>query len=70
MTKTGVVVLVSMIFLAIYDLFAFVYGGEYSTISRVIKDACGEAPSIILVLGYLLGHWISPMSQKCQQCGK
>jgi hypothetical protein len=50
-----------MILLAIYDFFAYVVGGDYSTISRVLKDSGADAPAIILVIGYLLGHWFSPM---------
>lgn len=50
-----------MILLAIYDFAAYIIGGEYSTISRVLKDSGADAPAIILVIGYLLGHWFSPM---------
>jgi hypothetical protein len=62
MSKTGVIMLITMIVLGIYDFWAFLIGGEYSTISRVMKDSGLDAPAIILVLGYLLGHWFSPLS--------
>lgn len=61
MSKTGVLMLIAMIILGIYDFWAFLIGGEYSTISRVMKDAGLDAPAIVLVLGYLLGHWFSPL---------
>ena len=63
MSKTGVLMLITMIALGIYDFWAFLIGGEYSTISQVMKDAGLDAPAIILVLGYLLGHWFSPLGK-------
>lgn len=63
MSKTGVFMLVMMIVLGIYDFWAFLVGGEYSTISEVMKDSGLDAPAIILTLGYLLGHWFSPMGK-------
>jgi hypothetical protein len=67
MNKTGVLLLVIAIFLSIYDLYAYIVGGEYSTISRVIKDSGVDAPALILVIGYLLGHFFSPLPCKCKE---
>lgn len=64
MTKTGVIMLICMIVLGIYDFWAFVVGGQYSTISRVLKDSAIEAPAILLTTGYLLGHWFSPLKNE------
>ena len=67
MNKTGVLLLVIAIFLSIYDLYAYVVGGEYSTISRVIKDSGADAPALILAIGYLLGHFFSPLPCNCNK---
>ena len=64
MTKTGVIMLICIIVLGIYDFWAFVVGGQYSTISRVLKDSAIEAPAILLTIGYLLGHWFSPLKNE------
>jgi hypothetical protein len=65
--KTGVIMLISAVLLAIYDFFAYIVGGEYSTISRVLKDSGVDAPAIILVIGYLLGHFFSPLPCNCKE---
>lgn len=60
---TGVILLILMITLGIYDFWAYVMGGNYSTISRVIHNSGMESPAIILVFGYLLGHFFSPLGK-------
>lgn len=52
-----------MITLGIYDFYAYVTGGNYSTISRVMHNSSIESPTIILVIGYLLGHFFSPIQK-------
>jgi ABC-type multidrug transport system permease subunit len=60
---TGVILLILMITLGIYDFYAYVIGGNYSTISRVMRNSSIESPAIILVIGYLLGHFFSPLQK-------
>lgn len=60
---TGLILLILMIVLGIYDFWAYVVGGNYSTISRVMHNAGMDSPSIILVIGYLLGHFFSPLGK-------
>jgi len=67
MNKTGVILLILMILLSIYDFYAYLVGGEYSTISRVVKDSGADAPALILAIGYLLGHFFSPLPCNCKE---
>lgn len=60
---TGLILLILMIVLGIYDFWAYVVGGNYSTISRVMHNAGMDSPSIVLVIGYLLGHFFSPLGK-------
>lgn len=51
----GVVVL-----LAIYDVFALLYWGEYATISYVLRESSYKYPIIAFLLGLLVGHALWP----------
>jgi hypothetical protein len=66
MSLTGIILVIVMCILGIYDFAAFVFGGESSTISRTMELVGLNNPGIILVIGYLLGHIFSPM--KCTKC--
>lgn len=72
MSKTGVFLLIVAICMAIWDLIAFMFGGEGSTISAVIKSAGIENPGIIAGVSYIAGHIFSMQpcpKQKCEKCG-
>ena len=66
MTLTGVVMVIAVCALMLYDLFAYVSGGTASTISRFLEGSFDKYPAILLGVAYILGHIISPM--KCKKC--
>jgi uncharacterized sodium:solute symporter family permease YidK len=66
MTLTGVVMVIAVCSLMLYDLLAYVFGGEASTISRFLEGSFDKYPAILLGVAYILGHIISPM--KCKKC--
>lgn len=69
MKLTGVILLISACLLGIYDLFVFLYGGEQSTISAVLKEASLEYPGVLCAICYVAGHIFSPMkSTRCEKC--
>lgn len=59
----GVIVFLLIPALIIYDVYAF-YTEENSTFSVVITDWYYENPglsgAVLLVIGFLLGHWFAP----------
>lgn len=69
MRLTGVILLISACLLGIYDLFVFLYGGEQSTISAVLKEASLDYPGVLFAIAYICGHVFSPMkSTRCEKC--
>lgn len=69
MKLTGVILLIVVCLLGIYDLFVFLYGGEQSTISAVLKEASLDYPGILFAVAYICGHVFSPMkSTRCEIC--
>lgn len=56
MTTTSVFILVAVIALAVYDLVAFVKGGEGSTISRVTRRIGSRFPAVTFAAGFVCGH--------------
>lgn len=66
MTLTGVVMVISVCALMLYDLYAYASGGTASTVSRFLEGSFDKYPVILLGIFYLLGHIISPM--KCKKC--
>jgi hypothetical protein len=68
MKLTGVILVVLMCLLGIYDAWAFLCGGEASTVSAFMKYAGIDHPAVIAVVFYLCGHWFSPM--KCPKCAE
>ena len=47
---------------AVYDLLAYIQGGEAVTISRVILDFSEFSPTIIAIFFYLGGHFFWPQN--------
>lgn len=69
MKLTGVILLIVVCLLGIYDLFVFLYGGEQSTISAALKEASLDYPGVLFAIAYICGHVFSPMkSTRCQIC--
>lgn len=69
MKTTGVILLIAVCILGIYDLSVFVYGGEQSTISAVLKEASIQCPGVLFAIAYICGHVFSPMkSTRCVIC--
>ncbi len=66
MTLTGVVMVIAVCGLMLYDLFAYISGGVASTVSRFLEGSFDKYPVILLGIAYILGHIISPM--KCKKC--
>lgn len=69
MKLTGVILLILVCLLGIYDLFVFIYGGEQSTISATLKEASLNCPGVLCAICYIAGHIFSPMkSTRCEIC--
>lgn len=69
MKLTGVILLILVCLLGIYDLFVFLYGGEQSTISATLKEASLNHPAVLFAIAYICGHVFSPMkSTRCYIC--
>lgn len=69
MKLTGVILLILICLLGIYDLFVFLYGGEQSTISATLKEASLQCPGVLFAVAYICGHVFSPMrSTRCEIC--
>lgn len=66
MSKTGVILVVVAAFLGIWDGYAYLSGGEATTISVWLRDASMTNPSIFAACFYLMGHIFSGM--KCPPC--
>lgn len=50
--------------LGLYDLAAYVMGGNDSTLSIVIRDAGRDNPIIVFLMGLAVGHWIWPQAPR------
>lgn len=70
MTLTAKIITATVIALGIYDLWAVSTGGVESSISRFMQDVGFNAPFVILVFGYLAGHFWGYMPPVCPHCGK
>jgi len=72
MSRTGVFLVIVAIIIVIWDLCAFVFGGEGSTVSAVLKAAGIENPGVLIGGAYIAGHIFSAQpcpKQKCEKCG-
>jgi hypothetical protein len=61
MTKTGLVCMVAMIVLGIYDAIAVSIGGVPNSISRWMSDMSFSSPCFVMMFGYTAGHLFSYM---------
>lgn len=68
MNTTSLFITVLVIVLAIYDLIAYLFGGEGMTISRVMQDIGFDAPFITFSIGCLCGHFFMYMPVVCNKC--
>ena len=69
MKTTGIILLVTACTIGIYDLWAFLFMGEISTISAVLKEASLDYPGVLFAMAYICGHIFSPMkSTRCKIC--
>lgn len=66
MTLTGVVMVMTVCTIILYDLYAYASGGTASTVSRFLEGSFDKYPAVLLGAAYILGHIISPM--KCKKC--
>ena len=66
MTLTGIVMVISVCSIMLYDLYAYTSGGVASTVSRFLEGSFDKYPAVLLGVAYILGHIISPM--KCKKC--
>ena len=64
MTKTNLFITIIVIIIAIYDLCAFVFGGESSTVSRAMQNIGFDAPAVVFSCGFLMGHFFGYMPYK------
>ncbi len=64
MNKTGLVVFIFIIALAIYDLAVVVFSGTSSSVSNFLTNIGLTSPLFSFVLGCIAGHAIFPMKEK------
>lgn len=63
MTTTGMLILVAMIVLGIWDAYIVIVKKKIQlTESWTIRDICIHFPFVILTIGYCLGHIFSGMT--------
>lgn len=63
MTTTGMICCIAMIVIGITDAVLVSMGGIDASISRWTQVTAFHAPFFTLMIGYLLGHWLSPMDR-------
>lgn len=68
MSLTAKVVLIVIIFLGVYDLYAVSTGGIASTISCYMKESGVDAPFIVFTVGYICGHIFGFFNIECPVC--
>lgn len=68
MNPTSLFITVLVIALAIYDLFAYLCGGEGMTVSRVMQNIGFDAPFLTFSLGFIGGHMFGYMPVICSKC--
>lgn len=68
MSLTAKVVLIAIIFLGVYDLYAVSTGGVASTISWYIQCSGFDAPMIVFTFGFIAGHFFSYLKPDCPVC--
>lgn len=61
MSRTGMIVVICAIVLAIYDGWQDATGGLPSTISRFFSDAGLRSPALMLAIGIIAGHLVASM---------
>lgn len=64
MNKTGLVVFIFIIALAIYDLAVVIFSGTSSSVSNFLTNIGLTSPLFSFVLGCIAGHAIFPMKEK------
>jgi hypothetical protein len=55
---TGWIIVINVILLILYNVFAFWMWGQDATISKVMEHKMMNFPVIALVIGIILGHWL------------
>ena len=54
---TGLVIVTAILFLGLYDVYAFMEGGTTATISHVIMSWSYDHPAFTFFMGFLMGHF-------------
>jgi hypothetical protein len=60
---TALLLIVTVLGLVVYDMFAEALGGDASTISQVIYWAARTVPAVAFGAGFLCGHLFWPQNQ-------
>lgn len=64
MTYTRLFMTAAMIIIALYDLVAVTFFGVDGSVSRWFQETGFNQPFVILVIGFLLGHFFGYMPPK------
>ena len=55
-------ILLLIVVIAVYDVVAYIWGGQIATISSVIiRDWSGEYPAFTFAMGFVMGHLFWPL---------
>lgn len=68
MNPTSLFITILVIILAIYDLFAYLFGGEGATVSRVMQNVGFDSPFLVFSIGFICGHMFGYMPVICSKC--
>ncbi len=68
MSPTNLFITILVIIAAIYDLIAYLYGGEGATISRAMQSIGFDAPFLTFSCGFLMGHFFGYLPYSCKKC--
>lgn len=61
---TGILIMVSVFIIAVYDIFIIEKGGKMASISQVMIDYSYQYPIGVLAIGIVLGHLFWRMPDK------
>jgi len=64
---SGLLILVTAIVWIVWDLYAYIYGGENATVSVVITDFSYYSPAAPFIIGGLMGHWFFPAKRSIDE---
>lgn len=57
---SGIIILSTFIIWIVWDVYAFIHGGEAATLSVIITDFSYYSPALPLIIGMLIDHWFIP----------